>query len=231
VSAFDGSEVLIVRLQIDPAAELAPALGILDEEERARASRFVREDDRRRFVLSHSELRRRLGTLLERAPGELRFEAGAHGKPRLRGAGGDVRFSLSHSGDYVLIGIARGREVGVDIECRREVDALALARRFFARTESARLEGLDPGTRTAAFFRIWTRKESFVKATGLGFSFPLHSVDVDPSAADDPLVVEAAGEDGLLGRWEIRSLDAPAGYSAAVTTARHPSLERGGGRS
>ncbi len=209
--------VVIVSVSIDARADLSPALDLLDDEERARAARFVRDADRRRFVVSHSAVRRLLASVLGARPRDLRFEAGRHGKPRLSAPARDVRFSLSHSGDHALVALAIGRDVGVDIECWRPIEILPLARRFFAATECARIEPLDPPARPAAFFRVWTRKESFVKATGRGLSFPLRDFDVDPDGrGDDPVVLRADGEHAPGALWTIRSLDAPDGCSAAL---------------
>lgn len=98
-----------------------------------------------------------------------------HGKPFFPALPGFC-FNLSHSGERVLCAVSPS-PVGCDIELSRRVD-LAIARRFFHPDERAWLLSLPEAEREAAFFRLWTCKESFVKALGLGLSLPLDSFAV-----------------------------------------------------
>ena len=82
-------------------AEPGPELAILSEDEQARAARFVRARDRRRFARCRAALREILGDLLDEPAGSLRFRAAAVGKPELDRSPGDdrlaLRFNVSHS--------------------------------------------------------------------------------------------------------------------------------------
>ncbi len=139
--------------EVDPA--------VLDDAERARAARFRVGAARRRFVASHSVLRR---ILEDYAGAPVRFGRGEFGKPYIPGSA--IRFSLSHSGDLALIAVSRGAEVGVDIEqIRSEFDAAGIARRFFPPQEAAAVAA-DPG----CFFRLWTRREACLKLLGTGLA-------------------------------------------------------------
>ena len=102
------------------------------------------------------------------------------GKPRL--AGEEFRFNLSHSGAFAACALA-DFPLGLDIQLQSPDDPSRLARRFFSKKENAALAASpDP----AAFFtRIWCRKESFLKAIGLGLRIDLRSIDV---SGDQPLV-------------------------------------------
>jgi 4'-phosphopantetheinyl transferase len=116
------------------------------------------------------------------------------GKPML--ADGALAFNVTHSGTLALVAISRDGPVGVDVElhdARRDV--VALARRFFTGDEAA-LVGAEP----TRFWRLWCRKEAWLKARGSGLSFPLSDVDVR----------------GDVPGWFIADLDVAAGYSAAV---------------
>ena len=85
-----------------------------------------------------------------------------------------MEFNLSHSGDAVLVGVSLHSPLGVDIELVRDVpDFLTIAKRHFAPSEVEELLRLAPEQRREGFYVTWTRKEAFVKALGLGFSFPL----------------------------------------------------------
>lgn len=209
--ATDGVDVWRVPLDAPPdrIEELTQGLS---EDERARALRFYQSKDRRRFIFARAALRQILATTLQVAPDALRFGYGPQGKPRL--VDGALCFNLSHSDELALVAVARGREVGVDVERMRAArDAARLARRFFARNESDALMALPPAQRLAAFYRCWTRKEAYLKARGDGLSLPLDAFEVslDPDAPAKLL----AAPDGA-GTWAL--CDVPAGpeYAAAL---------------
>ena len=95
-----------------------------------------------------------------------------HGKPYLPESG--VSFNLSHAGRWAVLA-ASVSPVGVDIERIRSGER-GVARRFFCPEETALLDAIpDETQRNAMFFRLWTLKESFLKATGLGLSLPLNA--------------------------------------------------------
>lgn len=82
--------------------------------------------------------------------------------------------NLSHSGDYAVCAV-HDKPIGVDIQHMRECD-MKMAKRFFTDDEVAFINGSDD--KSSAFFEIWTKKESFVKATGKGITMPLNSFSV-----------------------------------------------------
>lgn len=193
---------------------LAP---LLDEEERARAARFRYERDRRRYVVSHALTRVVLGQCLRVSPASVRFHIGPHGKPRLAHAGANLHFNLSHAGHLALLAIGTGRAIGVDIQDERPTEVLELARLCFSPSEYGTLVSLLPEERISAFYRCWTRKESFVKARGDGLSFPLGGFDVSLDEDGAQLLLACDIAPSELERWTMVSLAVDAGYVAAVT--------------
>ena len=218
------SDIHIVRIELDSVDVTDEQWTLLDEDERRRAERFVHESDRRRFVVAHALTRIILGRCVSRLPQSLRFAVASHGKPTLAEPSGRLRFNLSHAGDLALLAISHDHELGVDIECDRPIEALDLASRFFSPGEYIALSSLPPQQRQEAFFRCWSRKESFIKALGDGLSFPLDGFEV--SLADEP-TDESGGQILLacqaapieLERWTIASLPIDRGYTAAVTAS------------
>lgn len=103
---------------------------------------------------------------------------GAHGKPCIKDRP-DIHFNLSHSGDYVLAVFAPV-EVGCDIQKIGEAHRNdRVAARFFAENEqNAMAQGMD-------FYRIWARKESYIKCTGDGMARDLRSFSVVEDAAQE----------------------------------------------
>ncbi len=153
-------------------------LRFVTEERRERILRCRSMTDRARGLgaglLLEYGLRRRGMTLLSDAAGyrQVRSGKGPYGKPYLPGEPG-ICFNLSHAGDYTAAVFA-GMEAGIDIERIRPVNK-SLADRFFAETEAAYIgQCAEEGEGDLAFTRIWTRKESAVKAAGEGMHLPLH---------------------------------------------------------
>jgi 4'-phosphopantetheinyl transferase len=168
--------VHVETLAVDAAA-LAHLLG---DDERARADRFRFPRDRRRFVVRRARLRQLLGGWVGRAPEALVFGENGHGKPVL--ADGPP-FSLSHSADMMMLAIGDA-DVGCDIEwIDPALDWPPLAETFFTTAERNALAALPPEAGRRAFFACWARKEAFVKALGLGLSYPLDAFDVSVSGA------------------------------------------------
>ncbi len=97
-----------------------------------------------------------------------------YGKPYL--IGNKVHFNISHSGKYVVAAFS-DYEVGIDIEMHRDVK-MKLADRYFTPSEARYLQLLHEGKeREKAFFKLWTKKESLIKAFGEGFGIPLDSFE------------------------------------------------------
>jgi len=172
--------IVVARLDVDPAT-LTLVANVLSESERQRALQYTSNRNRSHFVLSRGVLRYLIAERLSIEPDRIEFEYGPYGKPRL--ATGltdiDLRFNLSHSCDLAVYAFALGREVGVDIQAKRDVyDSDLLARHCFSIREFASYLALPPQERTLGFLNCWTRKEAFVKALGEGFYYPFEKFDV-----------------------------------------------------
>ena len=218
--AFVGDEVHVWSLALsgDEAghhhAGLAP-------EEQAHADTLRIPAVRRNFVCRRAQLRRVLAGYLGVPSRELAFITNAHGKPAL--ANPEIpalRFSYTHSADLALLAVACDRELGVDVEHHRpRADALGLARRWFAAKESAALAALPEAAQSDAFYTIWTRKEAFVKALGLGLSFPLDEFVVSECASAVDWLLEVRGDIPAPGQWTTATFSPGVGFSAALMFA------------
>lgn len=140
----------------------------IDEFERAARYRF--EVDSTRFVTARGLLREVLSYYLHIKAHDFLFEYDLKGKPALKGESADgIQFNVSHSGDKVVIALARGKRVGVDIEqVDNTIAILELARQYFSSREVSNLEESPDEEKVKMFYRIWTRKEALLKATGAG---------------------------------------------------------------
>jgi 4'-phosphopantetheinyl transferase len=223
--------VHVWRLPVAPGASHESSarnrlLAHLTVEEHERMARLRHGADRARFGMTRGLLRELVGHYLAQPPVEIPLCVTPTGKPWLNQKPcrfpearaeapwepTDIRFNVSHAGDWALVALSGGRNVGVDVERQRPMSDLdALARRFFSTAEAAALDALTFPEREAAFFRIWTRKEAFVKATGQGIAAGLDRFTV--SHDEDPIVT-LSGADGQ--GWTVRSLAVAGDYAAAV---------------
>ncbi len=210
------SEIHVWRAELDaPAAAHDRLKRHLSPDELARASRFVFEEHRRRFVAARGILRDVLARYLGCTPAALQFRYGRRGKPEVDSGGLDLRFNLSHSGGVAVVAVARGREVGIDVErIRPEAATDAIARRFFSPREVEALAALPPKERLEAFFRCWTRKEAYIKARGEGLRIPLSSFDVSVGREAALLAVRGAPEESS--RWTLAELQPGPSYAGAL---------------
>jgi 4'-phosphopantetheinyl transferase len=202
--------------------------GLLTPEERDRAQRFRFEEDFRRFVYGRGLLRELLASYLEARASKVQFVYSAEGKPGLAPeiATRPISFNVSHSGTYILVALAWNRRIGVDVErMRQDIDTKQIAKRFFSQAEQQALGVLDPDERIPAFFRCWTRKEAYVKATGVGLSLPLHQFDVSLLPGESATLLATRPEAREAQRWTLRNIELEAGYAAAVAVERHSATE------
>jgi 4'-phosphopantetheinyl transferase len=218
---IERDEVHLWRVDLDQPDDVRRELvGLLEDDERARAARFARPLLQDRFAVGRGALRWVLARYLGMDPAALPLAYGPYGKPMLMGAG-DLRFNLSHSEGQALLGVARGVEIGVDIEAVRPLrDRDAVARRTFTAGENRALEALPPALRDSGFFACWTRKEAVVKTTGIGFAFELDWFDVPVgpvlSTTDRPVELAVGGPSGVAGSYALWSPRVVESFAAAV---------------
>lgn len=135
----------------------------LPDSERSRIARRRQVSDQHLSLLAHGALRHLLAPLLGCAPAAVPIRTLPQGKPVLDMAQPDLHFSLSHSGERVLLGIA-DRPLGVDIEALRLPVEPALTRSCSVPAEQDWLRS------DADFYALWCAKEAALKLAGTGFS-------------------------------------------------------------
>ncbi len=190
--------VTICNIQIAESVK-----GYLTREELGKAERFKFREDQWRSITARGVLRLLLSKYLDK----IEFGASEYGKPFLRGDSG-VEFNVAHSGDFAIVAIARGREIGVDIErIQPEIEVESVAERYFFHEERTWL--LSQPSRLESFYRLWTAKESVIKAAGLGLSMPLDSFSVAFADRGEIVVTSQTG-------FTARELSVSPGYKAAL---------------
>jgi 4'-phosphopantetheinyl transferase len=227
--AADDAHVWAVPLDVSQRAyeDFVPTLA---SDERARANDFRFEAPKRRYVVARSALRRLLGQYLDEQPTAVELAADQNQKPQLAGkhAATGLRFNVSHSGNLALIAVATGCEVGIDVEQLREVGHLEqIARRFFHPLETAAVLAAPEATRSLAFLRCWTGKESVLKALGTGIVGNL--ADFQVPIRDDRhgwVKCSTGASDGRRSRCWLEQLTPCNGYVAAIACVESKRLVR-----
>ncbi len=165
-----------------------------------KAKNYKNEDDRKLSILSSLLLDKALKKhdLSER---DMKYTFNAYGKPYFANAE-DLHFSISHSGEYAMV-VLSDKEIGCDIQQIKNIN-LSIADRFFTAEERKYVKC------TEDFFRIWTLKESFIKAIGKGLALPLNSFSIK-GLDSDKSYCEYNRE-----LYEFKEFDKMTGYCIAV---------------
>lgn len=188
---------------------------LLDEQELQRARRLLVSRKAREFVVARARLRQILGSYLGLAPETVPFAYGPYGKPALAGPSGAPAFNLAHSGQWGLCAVTGGSTVGIDLErVDRQLDYEKLAAGFFSTAERTWLQTVAPHRRRRLFFRLWTRKEAWLKAKGAGFSDP------DQALGSTHLAGSYTHDEA----WWIRSVPIARHYLAALAVPHELAL-------
>jgi 4'-phosphopantetheinyl transferase len=219
-----GNRVHVWRIPLElHAARGGEFSDVLTPLEQARAARFVREEDRRRFQIGRAATRRILGRYLGVPPAQVGIDPDSRGKPQLDATSvpqdRHVHFNISHSGDWILVAFARAFPVGIDIESVRAAGTTEdLIEYLMSAGERRSLDTLPKEQRPAAFLQCWTSKEAFLKGVGVGLTAALRSIEVaiDP---DQPAQVIAAPPELCPGDWRLHRLEFAAPYAGMLAVA------------
>ena len=228
----DDDQVLIVIIPLDTTGTGWQACcAELPGDEQERTQRFKYNADRLRFAKCRSLLRRIIASWQDILPAEVDFRFGENGKPFLCQSGG-LQFNISHTRGCAILALCLDHEIGIDIEyTARDTDIDGVAGKVFTAREQDMLVPLDNRRKRREFFRLWTAKEAFMKATGRGFSLDPASIETSlPENREKPgsfLCDKIDAAASLL----VKEVPAPPGYQAmlcapAAAFSRPPSVTR-----
>ncbi|MEU1820676.1 4'-phosphopantetheinyl transferase superfamily protein [Streptomyces roseifaciens] len=196
-------------------------LGRLLGQEAARHAGIREERTRRRFAASRLLLKYAAGAVLDADPGELELARNPNGRPYLRGCG-QLEVSLSHTGDILAVGLSHVGPIGVDVESSaRSIYGTGLAEESFTAYERAALGWLPEQDRNASMIRLWTLKEAYSKALGLGLRLPFTSFGFTIPAASGATarLLRSDGSPADDGDWHLESHTLDAGYTVSAAVA------------
>jgi 4'-phosphopantetheinyl transferase len=217
--ALSPGTVHVWRVPLDrPEDECRRLWDTLSADEQERAARFHFAKHRDRFTVGRGLLRAVLGRYLGVRAGEVRFAYGKYGKPAVVAAAGDaLECNVSHCEGAALFAVTRDRSVGIDLEQVRPREGLAdLVAKVFSASEQAVFRGLPAGQQLEAFYRCWTRKEAFMKATGQGMSLAPERIDVTLAPGAPARLLGVRGEPVDIARWSLVDLTPWPGCAGAL---------------
>jgi len=208
--ALPGGSIIVLTGGLD-----ALNTSVLSPEEQDRALGITSPEARIRFMAARRILRFGLSKWSGVDPLELKIISDEHGKPFLV-ANDPVHFSITHSSDHVAVAFSR-EPVGLDLEQVREVDAAALASRFFSPREA---EWVDQSDDPNLFFTLWNCREAAIKADGRGLSKLLAVTRIsEPPGGEQGSLMVGIGDD----RWEVLHWNS-GGLHGALAFQKKPAL-------
>jgi 4'-phosphopantetheinyl transferase len=162
-------------------ADRPRALELLSAQERERHDRFRFAPLRHDFLASHAFLRMVLADYVKCDPRDISFVCDEGGKPSLApGVCDPISFNLSHTHGLAAVAVSpEGRNVGVDVEDTTRTIDVAAMRMYLTNRERAALDAEPAARREAKLYSLWTLKEAYSKALGLGLKLPLTSVEFE----------------------------------------------------
>jgi len=193
---------------------------ILSQDEKKRAVRLKSAKDKKRFIASRAFLRKSLSKYLDTSPSEIKFIYNKFGKPSLDPEyhPQNIRFNLSHSKNLALYAITKNREIGIDVEYIRCVDkADKIVGRFFSKDEGEFYYSQPKNKKNWAFFTLWTRKEAYSKARGMGIGLPTREFDLElsPHNLGHTNNIRAKNKES---KWSLIDIEIDSEYLAALAT-------------
>lgn len=170
-------------------------------------------------LISYAFLKQILARCTGNRAEAVRFTQNRYGKPELAPGVTDqpVRFNLSHTGDLAVCAVTLAHEIGVDIEHLERPVNLSIADRFFSHQEAEAISRADASLKQPLFFRFWTLKEAYAKATGRGLAIGLDqfSFVLDRPEIQVRFHRPGPGQDHS-GHWQFFQFSPVPGYMAAV---------------
>lgn len=192
----------------------------LSQEEKQRVERFQFEEHKKQLVLGRYFLRSVLSEYGITQKEQWRFRYNDYGKPQIcaeQQSHPALFFNLSHSKRQFALAISRLEETGIDVEFnKRERLVSKIAKRFFSPTEVSALLEMPEQGQQQRFFELWTLKEAYIKACGLGLGIPLDQFsfafesDKTLSLSIDKLRIDNADH------WQIWQLASKPDYNLAL---------------
>jgi 4'-phosphopantetheinyl transferase len=195
---------------------------LLSEDEQTRWQSFKFEEHRREYLATHALARTALSYHGKLSPEAWRFRPNAYGKPAVVPECG-LRFNLSNSRALVVCLVAESADVGVDVEpYSRAQTILEVAPSVFSLLELRQLEALKPNDKITRALQLWTLKEAYIKARGIGLQLPLRKFSFQFDEEQAIRMVLDADLNDRPDRWQFCLLEHSDHCVALMVESRTP---------
>jgi 4'-phosphopantetheinyl transferase len=199
-------------------------IDLMSPEERLQERRFYFERDRQRYRVTRALVRTVLSRYLSPCPEEWRFAVNQYGRPSIANqcaGASELRFNISHTHSLIVVAVANNRELGVDVEnihCRAA--SIEIAEQYFSPTEVIALRRAEQARQQHLFFELWTFKEAYIKARGMGLFLPLDKFSLHfPHDRGVQIAIDPDLEDSAS-RWRLWQLRPTVDHLMAVCAER-----------
>lgn len=204
-------------------------LTVLSRSEAHKASQLRNKPARETYLVTRAVLRLLISKYIACDPRNILFSYNQYGKPRLLDSSQGLHFNVAHTANAAIIAVVMGCEIGIDIEsiCFHD-DLMAVAEHCFCGEEIYELLSMGGEARTEMFFKCWTRKEAYTKATGEGLFLPLNSFCVSVADNGPPYFRHISNSMCGGSKWNLHDLntfDACAGALAYQGVARQVAIQ------
>ncbi len=201
---------------------------VLSKPDRRKINRFIFKKDKTTCLATRALVRFVLSRYSNIPPKDLQFIKNKYGKPKLKSKHGKppLQFNISHSGRITACAVTLNQEIGIDVEDVSRKVNLNIADRFFSEKESSYLKSLPDHLKTQSFLEIWTLKEAYIKAKGMGLSIPLNKFSFEIQGEKTSIHFEKPLND-KPGNWTFFKFPIKNLCQAAVAVHASDSLNTG----
>ena len=197
---------------------------LLSDDEKRRAAAFRFDKHRNRFITGRARIRQILATRLDCRPADIAFELNRYGKPSLGKPASrePLHFNASSSSSLGAIALVADTEIGLDIE-KIKVGKLddfdSIVKNQFMQVEYDWYRQQEKSQRNRNFYRLWTCKEAYLKALGIGLSGELDRFSID-LRDEQPAVSYSDLEKGESCRMFLYQFEPEAEFIACLASPR-----------
>lgn len=211
----------------DSAEVRASYRSVLSADEAARLERFAFDYLKLEYLVTRALCRYTLSRYADAAPAQWTFRANAYGRPEIadEALAPGLRFNLSNSRSLVACVVTRDLDAGVDVEALdRRGDTVSIADHYFSAQELRGLRARETADQNDHFFQLWTLKESYIKARGMGLSIPLKDFSFTP--LERPIRIAFAPElEDTAEDWQFELFRPDPGHLLALGLRRGPGAD------
>lgn len=208
-------------------ADQTACLKLLNNAEFERYRGYKCHSARTQFLAARWLLRTTLSRYETVHPEDWQFEFNSHGRPYIALLHNiiDLNFNLSHTRGLAICAICFSAEIGVDTEFTENLSNLGdLAKFVFLPQELHQIELAKPEDRNLTFFKLWTLKEAYVKARGMGFAIPMKNFWLDVTDTIAPQINFTLPDFDQSKRWSFQNLYLKTGHVIGIASTCSPEL-------